>query len=164
MALSQTLNPSYSQEGITDPAITESTSENTQEITTRELRLQAGANDSSSRPAPPPPQGKEVEKEEALHTTEPTPISMLTGKRTDSEPEKPPRATPSEINRIMRMLTDERYPTCGVYRRYEEGRLSDQKLLEAVSHELMGTFEEAERFRWSVEECVKLLKEEEGIA
>ncbi len=204
MALSQTLNPNYSQEGstcltseedsiylaseegitdptgeagttflaseegITFPAITESTPETTTETTPEttpgELRLQAGASGSSSRPAPPPPQEKEVEQEAPERTTEPTPISMLTSKRTGSELEKPPRATPAEIDRIMRMLTEERYPTCRVYQRYEEGRLSDQKLLESVSRELTGSFEEAERYRWSVEECVKLLKEEEGIA
>ncbi len=150
----------------TEQAITESTSENTaettQERTIRELRLQAGASGSSSRPAPPPPQEKDERKEEADRHTEPTQISEITGKKARTE--KPLRATPSEIDRIMRMLTDERHPTCGVYRRYEEGRLSDQRLLESVSSELTGTFEEAERYRWSVEECVKLLKEEEGIA
>ncbi|MDP9476207.1 MAG: hypothetical protein M3R38_11095 [Actinomycetota bacterium] len=205
MALAETLNPSYSQVGITDrtsevgitglasevgisdpasedgtivptskdgtteQAITESTSENTaettQERTTRELRLQAGASGSSSRPAPPPPQEKDEGNEERVgRATQPTPISEIAGKRAEAEPEKPTRAAPLEINRIMRMLTDERYKTCGVYRRYEEGRLSDQRLLESVSSELTGTFEEAERYRWSVEECVKLLKEEEGIA
>jgi hypothetical protein len=62
------------------------------------------------------------------------------------------------------MLTDERYPTCGVYRRFEEGRLSDEQLLEAVSYELMESFIEGERYREAVEGCVRMLKEEEGIA
>jgi hypothetical protein len=62
------------------------------------------------------------------------------------------------------MLTDERYSTYGVYRRYEEGRLSDEKLLESVSHELTGSFTEGERYRKAVEGCVQMLKEEEGIA
>jgi hypothetical protein len=62
------------------------------------------------------------------------------------------------------MLTDERYPTCGVYRRFEEGRLSDEQLLEAVSYELTESFTEGERYREAVEWCVRLLKEEEGIA
>jgi hypothetical protein len=64
----------------------------------------------------------------------------------------------------MQMPTDKRYPTCGVYRRFEEGRLSDQQLLEAVSYEFTGSFEETERYRCSVEQCAKYLKEEEGIA
>ena len=64
----------------------------------------------------------------------------------------------------MQMLTNERYPTCGVYRRLEEGRLSDKQLLEAVSYELTGSSEETERYRWSVEQCARVLKEEEGIA
>jgi hypothetical protein len=38
------------------------------------------------------------------------------------------------------MLIDERHPTCRVYLRFEEGRLSDEQLLEAVSHELTGSF------------------------
>ena len=62
------------------------------------------------------------------------------------------------------MLTDERYPTRGVHRRFEEGRLSNEKLLEAVSYELTGGFLEVERYREAVEGCVQLLKEEEGIA
>jgi hypothetical protein len=205
MALAETLNPSYSQVGITDrtsevgitglasevgisdpasedgiidlasedgitvPAITESTPETTTETTPEttpgELRLQAGASGSSSRPAPPPPQEKDEGNEDVGLDTQPAPISGIAGKkRAEAEPEKPTRANPLEIDRIMRMLTDERHPTCGVYRRYEEGRLSDQRLLESVSNELTGTFEEAERYRWSVEECVRLLKEEEGIA
>jgi hypothetical protein len=155
--------PTNSEQAITE-STAENTAETTQETTTREPRLQAGTDGSSSRTAPPPPKEKEVEKEEDGQTTEPTPISLLTSKQTEAKPEKPLRASPSEIDRIMRMLTDERYPTCGVYRRYEVGKLSDQHLLEAVSHELTGSFEDAERFRWSVEECVKLLKEEEGIA
>ncbi len=153
----------------TEQAITESTpeitTETTPETTPGELRLQAGASGSSSRPAPPPPQEKDEGNEDVGLATQPIPISEIAGKkRAEAEPEKPTRAAPLEINRIMRMLTDERYETCGVYRRYEEGRLSDRALLEAISHELTGTFEEAERYRWSVEECVKLLKEEEGIA
>ena len=55
----------------------------------------------------------------------------------------------------MQMPTDKRYPTCGVYRRFEEGRLSDQQLLEAVSYEFTGSFEETERYRCSVEQCAK---------
>jgi hypothetical protein len=62
------------------------------------------------------------------------------------------------------MLIDERYPTCGVYRRFEEGRLSDEQLLEAVSYELTGSFTEGERFREAVEGCVQILKDEEDIA
>jgi len=62
------------------------------------------------------------------------------------------------------MLTDERQPTCGVYRRFEKGQLSDQKLLEAVSDRLTGSFLEGERFRDAVEGCVRILKEDEGIA
>ena len=62
------------------------------------------------------------------------------------------------------MLTDERYPTYGVYRRFEEGRLSDQPLLEAVSYQLTGELLEGERYREAVEGCVRILKEEEGIA
>jgi len=193
-ALAETLNPSYSQDGSTDPtsevgnsdrpsevgiiglasedgitvpAISESTSENTaettQETTTREPRLQAGASGSSSRPAPPPPQEKEVEEEDE-RTTEPTPMSLLSNKRSEAETEKPLRVSPSEINSILKMLTDESYPTCGVYRSYEEGKLSDQDLLESICDKLTGSFDGAERFRWSVEECVKLLKQEEGIA
>jgi len=204
MTLSETLNPSYSQEGITDPAseegttylaseegntdptseagitflaseerntdpaITESTSENTaettQKTTTGEPRLQAGASGSSSRPTPPQPQEKEVEEEQHERTTEPALISLLTNERTETETEKPLRVSPQEINSILKMLTDEGYPPCGVYRSYEEGKLSDQDLLESISYELTGSFDGAERFRWSVEECVKLLKQEEGIA
>ncbi len=62
------------------------------------------------------------------------------------------------------MLIDERYPTCGVYRRFEEGRLSDEQLLEAVSHELSGSFIEGGRYKEAVEGCVRMLKEDEGIA
>jgi hypothetical protein len=89
---------------------------------------------------------------------------LLSAKRAEEPSDKPPRVNPEEMHGILKMLADESYPTCGVYRSFEEGRLSDQKLLESVSYELTGSFEEAERFRWSVEECVKLLKEEEGIA
>jgi len=52
----------------------------------------------------------------------------------------------------------------GVYRRFEEGRLSDEELLEAVSYELTESFIEGERYREAVEGCVRMLKEEEGIA
>ncbi len=62
------------------------------------------------------------------------------------------------------MLIDERYLTCDVYRRCEEGRLSDEQLLEAVFHELTGSFIEGERYKEAVEGCVRVLKEAEGIA
>ena len=62
------------------------------------------------------------------------------------------------------MLTDERYPTARVYRRFDEGRLSDEQLLEAISYELTGSFIEGERYKEAVEGCVRMLKEEEGIA
>jgi hypothetical protein len=152
-----------SEQAITE-STSENTAENTQENNDRELRLQAGADGSSSRHAPPPSQEKEVGKEEDAKTTEPAPISLLSTKRAESIPDKPPRVSPEEIHGIMKMLTDESYPTCGVYRRFEDGKLSDQDLLRSISHELTGSFEEVERFRWSVEECVKLLREEEGIA
>src|SRR5215204_6206055 len=180
-ALTETLNPSSRPSGTSAQAnvpgineqtsvpgsterTSENTAENTQENNDRELRLQAGADGSSSRHAPPPSQEKEVGKEEDAKTTEPAPISLLSTKRAESIPDKPPRVSPEEIHGIMKMLTDESYPTCGVYRRFEDGKLSDQDLLRSISHELTGSFEEVERFRWSVEECVKLLKEEEGIA
>jgi hypothetical protein len=50
------------------------------------------------------------------------------------------------------------------YRRFEEGRLSDEQLLETVSYELTGSFVEGERYKEAVEGCVRTLKEEEGIA
>ena len=159
-----------SEEGSTDPAYTETTSENTAETLQREESgdptLQVGAN----RGFAPLPQEKEQETQgvEQLfndsqeHFAEPTPISEIASKKSRSE--QPKRANPFEINRILEMLTDERYPTCGVYRRFEEGRLSDEQLLEAVSHELTGSFIEGERYKEAVEGCVRMLKEEEGIA
>lgn len=62
------------------------------------------------------------------------------------------------------MLTDERYPTYGVYRRFEEGWLSDEQQLEAGSYELTGSFIEGERYKEAVEGCVRISKEDEGIA
>ncbi len=159
-----------SEEGSTDPAYTESTSENTaetpQEEEAGEPTLQGGANQEFA----PLPQEKEEENQggEQLfgdspgRLSEPTPISEIA--RNKSRSERTKRANPFEINRILNMLTDERYPTCGVYRRFEEGRLSDEQLLEAVSHELTGSFIEGERFKEAVEGCVRMLKEEEGIA
>jgi hypothetical protein len=94
--------------------------------------------------------------------SEPTLISEITRNKSRSEQTK--RANPFEVNRILNMLIDERYPTCGVYRRFEEGRLSDEQLLEAISHEFTGSFIEGERYKEAVEGCVRMLKEEEGIA
>lgn len=159
-----------SEEGSTDPAYTESTSENTAETPQREEAgeptLQGGANQEFA----PLHQEKEEENEGGEQVfddspgrlSEPTPISEITQDKSRSEQTK--RANPFEINRILNMLIDERYPTCGVYRRFEEGRLSDEQLLEAVSHELTGSFIEGERYKEAVEGCVRMLKEEEGIA
>jgi hypothetical protein len=159
-----------SEEASTDPAYTESTSENTAETLQREEAgeptLQVGAN----RKFAPLNQGKEEENqgvEKAVEVpskrlSEPTPISEFIDKKTRAE--EIARADSLEIQRIHNMLTDERYPTYGVYRRYEEGRLSDEKLLEAVSYGLTGSFTEGERYRKAVEGCVSMLKEEEGIA
>ena len=97
-----------------------------------------------------------------VSSSEPVPISEIRRKR--SRPEQPQRVNPFEISRVFNMLTDERYSTCGVYRRFEEGRLSDEQLLEAVSYELTGSFVEGERYKEAVEGCVRTLKEEEGIA
>ncbi len=66
------------------------------------------------------------------------PISEIPCRKSRSE--RLERVTPFEIQRIFNMLTDEHYPTCGVYRRFEEGRLSDEQLLEAVSYKLTGSF------------------------
>jgi hypothetical protein len=155
-----------SEDGITDPAITESTSENTAETTqenmSRELLLQEARIGQNGRSAPGP-QEQEIEVEREDEET--TPISEIAFGRGEAETDKPSRATPSEINRIFKILTDESYETCRVYRRYEKGQLSDRDLLESVSYELTGSFDDAEHFRWSVEECVKqLLEEDEGIA
>jgi hypothetical protein len=162
-----------SEEGGTDPAYTKSTSENTAETPQREETieptLQGGAN---SLFAPLLLQEKEEEKTQGVveqvfndsqgRFSEPTSISKIARKKSRSQ--QPERANPFEINRIHGMLTDERYPTCGVYRRFEEGRLSDEQLLEAVSYELTESFTEGERYREAVEWCVRILKEEEGIA
>jgi hypothetical protein len=94
--------------------------------------------------------------------SEPTLISEITRNKSRSEQTKRPNSF--EVNRILNMLIDERYPTCGVYRRFEEGRLSDEQLLEAISHESTGSFIEGERYKEAVEGCVRMLKEEEGIA
>ncbi len=159
-----------SEKGSTDPPYTESTSKSTTESLQREEAgeptLQGGANQEFA----PLPQEKDEENEgieQAISDSpgrfsEPVPISEIARKK--SHPEQPERANPFEINRIFRMLTDERYPTCGVYRRFEEGRLSNEQLLEAISHELTGSFVEGERYREAVEGCVRMLKEEEGIA
>jgi hypothetical protein len=159
-----------SEEGSTDPTYTENTSESTAESLQREESgeptLQGGANQEFA----PLHQEKEEENEGVEQVfgdssgrfLEPTPISEVARKK--SQTEQPKRANPFEINRILGMLTDERYPTCGVYRHFEEGRLSDERLLEAVSHELTGSFIEGERYKEAVEGCVRMLKEEEGIA
>jgi hypothetical protein len=159
-----------SEEVNTDPAYTENTSESTTESLQRaeagELALQGGAN----REFAPLHQEKEEEHEgveqvfgDSLgRSSEPTPISEITRKKSGLEQTN--RVSPFEINRIHGMLTDERYQTCGVYRRFEEGRLSDEQLLEAVSYELTESFIEGERYKAAVEGCVRMLKEEEGIA
>jgi hypothetical protein len=158
------------REASTDPAYTESTSENTAETLQREESGDPTCKVGANREFAPLPQEKEQETqgvEQVLndsqeHFAEPTPISQIASKKSRSK--QPERANPFEINRIVEMLTDERYPTCGVYRRFEEGRLSDERLLEAVSHQLTGSFIEGERYREAVEGCVRMLKEEEGIA
>src|SRR5215208_5744715 len=157
------------EEGSSDLAYTESTSEITAETLQREESgepaLQGGAN----REFAPLSQEKEEENEgvEPLlndsqgRFSEPTPISEIARKKSRSD--QPERANPFEINRTFEMLTDQRYQTCGVCRCLEEGRLSDEQLLEAVSYELTGSFIEGERYREAVEGCVHMLKEEEGI-
>jgi hypothetical protein len=159
-----------SEEGSTDPAYTEITSENTAESLQREeagkLNLQVGAN----REFAPLHQEKEEEKQgvervignSSERISEPTSISEIISKKSRAEETK--RATSLDIQRIHEMLTEERYPTCGLYRRFEEGRLSDERLLEAVSYELTGSFTEGGRYRVVVEGCVQMLKKEEGIA
>jgi hypothetical protein len=159
-----------SEEDSTFLANTETTSENTTESLQREeageLALQGGANQEFA----PLPQETEKEKECVEQVfddspgslPEPTPISEIAYKK--SRAEQPKRPSSSEINRIFQMLTDERYPTCGVYRRFEEGRLSDEQLLEAVSYELTGSFTEGERYKEAVERCVWELRVDEGIA
>ena len=159
-----------SEEGSTDPAYTESTSENTTETPQREDSVEPTLQGGANREFAPleeiiEEENKGVEqpfKGSQGRCSEPTPLSQIARKKSRSE--QPERATPFEINRILEMLTDERYPTCGVYRRFEEGRLSDEQLLEAVSHELTGSFIEGERYKEAVEGCVRMLKEEEGIA
>jgi hypothetical protein len=160
-----------SEEGSTDPANTESTSENTAETLQREDSVEPTLQGGANREFAPLLQEKEEENEGVFEQvsnasqgrfSETTSISKLS--RKESRSEQPQRANPFEINRIIEMLTDERYPTCGVYRRFEEGRLSDEQLLEAVSYELTGSFIEGERYKEAVEGCVGMLKEEEGIA
>ena len=159
-----------SEANTTDPAYTESTSENTtenlQRVEAGEFTLQGDANQGFA-PHPQKERRKNEEYDahqggELQHSATPTPISEISTKKKREKNSK--RATAFEINRIMQMLTDERFPTCGVYRRFEEGRLSNQQLLEAVSYELTGSFEETERYRVTVEHCAKILKQEEGIA
>ena len=82
--------------------------------------------------------GEQVFDDSPGHRSEPTLILEITRNKSRSKQTK--RANPFEVNRILNMLIDERYPTCGVCRRFEEGRLSDEQLLEAVSHELTGSF------------------------
>ena len=159
-----------SEEGSTDPAYTEITSENTAETPQREETIEPTLQGGANREFAPLLQEKEEENEAVEQvsndshgrSSEPTPISKIARKKSRSE--KPERANPFEINRIIEMLTDERYPTCGVYRRFEEGRLSDEQLLEAVSYEFTESFTEGERYKEAVEGCVRMLKEEEGIA
>jgi hypothetical protein len=159
-----------SKAGTTDRAYTENTSENTAETLQREEAGESPLQGCANREFAQLNQGKEIEKEgvelavgdSSERLSDPTSIPDLIRKK--SRAEETERATSSEIQRIHNMLIDERYPTCGVYRRFEEGRLSDEQLLEAVSYELTGSFTEGERFREAVEGCVQMLKDEEDIA
>jgi hypothetical protein len=160
-----------SEERSTDPAYTETTSENTAEILQRVEAGESPLQGCANREFAQLNQEKEGENQEVEQASsdssellsEPTPISEIARKKSRSE--QPPRVDSLEIQRINKMLTDKRYPTTrGVYRRFEEGRLSDEQLLEAVSYELTGSFTEGERYRNAVEGCVRILKEEEGIA
>jgi hypothetical protein len=159
-----------SEEGSTDPANTESTSENTAETPQREKTIEPTLQGGANREFAPLLQENDEETEgveQVVNDSQgrfsaPTPISEIA--RKESRAEQPKRVNPFEINRIHQMLTDERYRTCGVYRRFQEGRLSDEQLLEAVSYELTGSFIEGERYKEAVEGCVSMLKEEEGIA
>lgn len=162
---SPTTNIEHPREpGNTERSYTKSTSENTTETilekTTKSSLFQSGGEPVfDGTPANINNNKKEEEKE---RVQDPVPISDVMSKR--EKPQKSQRANPFEINRIVQMLTNERYPTCGVYRRFEEGRLSDQELLEAVAYELTGSFEVEERHAQAVEECVHMLKEEEELA
>jgi hypothetical protein len=159
-----------SKAGTTDWAYTENTSENTAETLQREEAgespLQGCANSlfaQLNQEKEGDNQGVEkVVEDPSKLLSEPTPISKIIRKKSRAEETK--RVTSLNIQRIHKMLTDERYPTYGVYWRFEEGRLSDERLLEAVSYELTGSFTEGERYREVVEGCVRMLKEEEGIA
>jgi hypothetical protein len=159
-----------SKADTTDLAYTESTSENTAETLQREEAgeptLQGRANREFAQLNQEEEENQGVEQasgDSSEPLSEPTSISEIISKKSRSEQAK--RANSLEIQRIHKMLTDERYPTTrGVYRRYEEGKLSDEQLLEAVSYELTGSFTEGERYREAVERCVRMLKEEEGIA
>jgi hypothetical protein len=60
--------------------------------------------------------GEQVFNDSPGRLSKSTPISEITRNKSRSEQAK--RANPFEINRILNMLIDERYPTCGVYRRF----------------------------------------------